>query len=270
MLQSLEHNVPLLSERDPAPVEVVNPNGRSVVALTCEHAGRDVPVRLRDLGIPPAEMDRHIAYDIGAEGLARKLSTLLDAPLILQRFSRLVIDCNRPFDAPECCPAVSDGTKVPANENLTEQERRRRFEEIHRPFHRAISELLDRRARSKAPTILVSVHSFTPQLATGAPRPWLLGALSNRQPDFAQRFIRMFRSIHPESPCAHNEPYVVDDHTDYTIPVHGEQRGLPHVLLEVRQDMISDETGQKRWSRIIADGLSAAATAHMKELSHEH
>lgn len=269
MLQSLEHSPSLLSDRDPAPVEVVNADGRAVFVLTCEHAGRQVPVALRDLGIPTAEMNRHIAYDIGAEGLARGLSAILDGPLVLQRFSRLVVDCNRPFDAPDCFPAVSDGTKIPANENLTEQERRRRFDEIHRPFHRAIATLLDRRAGAAAPTILVSVHSFTPQLSTGTPRPWLLGALSNRDPHFAQRFIAAFRAAHPEIVCAHNEPYVVDDRTDYTIPVHGEMRGLPHLLIEVRSDMIAGQAGQEHWSRLIADSLGTAAAAYRKELFHE-
>jgi predicted N-formylglutamate amidohydrolase len=268
MLQSLEHSPSLLSDRDPAPVEVVNADGRAVFVLTCEHAGRQVPVALRDLGIPATEMNRHIAYDIGAEGLARGLSTILDAPLVLQRFSRLVVDCNRPFDAPDCFPGVSDGTAIPANETLTEQERRQRFEEIHQPFHRAITTLLDRRANAAALTILVSVHSFTPQLATGTPRPWLLGSLSNRDPHFAQHFIAAFRSANPEIACAHNEPYVVDDRTDYTIPVHGEIRGLPHLLLEVRNDMIADQVGHERWSRLIADSLTAAAAAYRKESFH--
>jgi predicted N-formylglutamate amidohydrolase len=171
MLQSLEHSAPLSSDRDPAPTEVANPNGGAVLVLTCEHAGRHVPAGLRDLGIPAAEMDRHIAYDIGAEGLARRLADALDAPLVLQRFSRLVVDCNRPFDAPDCFPSVSDGTRVPANEKLSEQERRRRFEEIHQPFHRAVARPLDRRASTATPAILISIHSFTPQLTGGETRP---------------------------------------------------------------------------------------------------
>jgi predicted N-formylglutamate amidohydrolase len=270
MLQSFEHNASVLSDRDPAPVEIMNTDGASAFVLTCEHAGRHVPARLRDLGIPPTEMDRHIAYDIGADGLARHLSAILDAPLVLQRFSRLVVDCNRPFDAPDCFPAVSDGTVVPANENLTERQRRQRFEEIHQPFHGAVSRLLDRRERAARPTILVSIHSFTPRLAAGAPRPWLVGALSNRDASFAKGFVATFRAAHPEISCAHNEPYVVDDLTDYTIPIHGEGRGLPHLLLEVRNDMIGDGAGQERWSRLIADSLAATATAHMKELPDEH
>lgn len=270
MLQSLEQSASLLSDRDPAPAEIVNPDGLSVFVLTCEHAGRHVPARLRDLGIPPAEMERHIAYDIGADGLARSLSAMLDAPLVLQRFSRLVVDCNRPFDAPDCFPAASDGTAVPANENLTEQERRQRFEEIHQPFHRAVGDLLGRRAGTSRPTILASIHSFTPQLAAGPPRPWHLGALSNRDRRFAERFIATIQARHPEIPCAHNQPYLVDDRTDYTIPIHGEARGLPHLLLEVRHDLISDSAGQERWSTLISDSLAASAAAHAKEFPHEH
>jgi predicted N-formylglutamate amidohydrolase len=267
MLQSLEHSAPLSSDRDPAPAGVANPNGGAVFVLTCEHAGRHVPAGLRDLGIPAAEMDRHIAYDIGAEGLARRLADALDAPLVLQRFSRLVVDCNRPFDAPDCFPSVSDGTRVPANEKLSEQERRRRFEEIHQPFHRAVARLLDRRASTATPAILISIHSFTPQLTGGETRPWLVGALSNRDPRFAERFVALFRAAHPDTSCAHNEPYVVDDHTDYTIPIHGEKRGLPHLLLEMRNDMIGDAMGQERWSRLIADSRTGAAAAYMKELA---
>lgn len=269
MLQSLEHSPSLLSDRDPPPVETVNADGPSIFVLTCEHAGRHVPARLKDLGIPPAEMDRHIAYDVGAEGLARKIAAMLDAPLVLQRFSRLVVDCNRPFDAPDCIPAASDGTIVPANENLTEQQRRQRFEEIHQPFHRAVSGLLDRRARASKATILASIHSFTPRLSKGSPRPWHLGALSNRDPRFAQRFVATVQAKHPGIPCAHNEPYLVDDRTDYTIPVHGERRGLPHLLLEVRHDLISDNAGQQHWAALIAESLVSAATDHVEEFPDE-
>lgn len=250
----------VLSPDDPEPVEVVNPDGNSKFFLTCEHAGRTVPARLGDLGIPAAEMDRHIAYDVGAEALSRHLSVLLDAPLVLQRYSRLVVDCNRPFEAADCIPEVSDGTRVPANVGLDLEARRQRFEAIHRPFHRAVAQLLDTRAVAENPTILVSAHSFTPRLVGGAPRPWFVGALSNRDAGFADAFLSALRSAHPDIPCAHNEPYVVDDQSDYTIPVHAEARGLPHVLLEIRNDLISDHGGQQRWASLVADILTAAAT----------
>lgn len=250
----------VLSARDPEPVELVNPDGGSRFFITCEHAGRAVPARLGDLGVPPAEMDRHIAYDVGAEGFSRRLSALLDAPLVMQRYSRLVIDCNRPLEAKDCIPEVSDKTPVPANAGLGAEDRRRRFAEIHEPYHRTVSELLDKRSASDAETILVSAHSFTQKLVGGAARPWFVGALSNRDASFAEAFLAALRSAYPDVPCAHNEPYVVDDQSDYTIPVHGEARGLPHVLIEIRNDLISDRDGQERWATLVADVLTAAAT----------
>ena len=154
MLQR-EAEEPLLSASDPAPFDVVNPVGASDICLVCEHAGRAVPARLGDLGVAAGEMDRHIAYDVGAEALARRLSTRLDAPLALQRYSRLVVDPNRPFEALDCILPVSDGTRVPANANLSKVERGRRWEEIHQAFHRAVEALLDDHAATHARTHLV-------------------------------------------------------------------------------------------------------------------
>jgi predicted N-formylglutamate amidohydrolase len=259
MLRSIEADIVVLSPQDPDPVEIVNPEGNSWFFLTCEHAGRTVPARLGGLGVPAADMDRHIAYDVGAEALSRRLSTLLDAPLVLQRYSRLVVDCNRPFEAADCIPEVSDRTAVPSNAGLAIEARRQRFEEIHQPFHDKVTELLDSRTAAKKPTILVSVHSFTPQLTGGTLRPWFVGALSNRDASFAKAFLDALRSAHPDVPCAHNEPYLVDDLSDYTIPVHGEARGLRHILLEIRNDLISHRDGQQRWASLVADVLTAAA-----------
>ncbi len=245
----------VLSPSDPRPVELVNANGRADFVLVCEHAGVAVPGRLKNLGLPAAETLGHIAYDIGAEGVARCLADRLDAPLFLQRYSRLVIDCNRPFNAPDCVPEVSDGTVVPGNLQLAEYHRRQRYAEIHEPFHREVALFLDRRATAGSPAVLVAVHSFTPRLAGGPERPWQLGVLSNRDRSFAERFLGSFQERNPTTICAHNEPYVVDDEGDYTIPVHGEARGLLHLLLEIRNDLIGDPEGQHRWASLIADGL---------------
>lgn len=253
----------ILSKGDPPPVEMVNRSGSSEFVLTCEHAGRAIPADLGDLGLGPADMGRHIAWDLGAEGLSRELAALLDAPLILQRYSRLVVDCNRPFDAADCFPEVSDGTVIAANRSLSSADRMRRFAEIHAPFHGAIAALLDERANARQPTVLVSVHSFTPVLA-GTRRPWLLGALSNRDPSFAAVFLREFRLRNGGIAAAFNEPYTVDDASDYTIPVHGEGRGLQHVLLEVRNDQISDCAGQAIWAKRLMEALTAATDALKK------
>src|SRR5688500_4926474 len=206
----------LLCSSDPDPVEFVNRSGRADLLLVCEHAGRLIPAALRDLRRPPPEMNRHIASDIGAEGLSRKLSARLDAPLVMQRYSRLVIDCNRPLNAPDCIPEVSDGTAVPANCRLSQAERLRRYGEIHRPFHDAIGALLDVRQRAGRRTILVAVHSFTPRLA-GIDRPWLLGLLHNRDSRFARRMMDAVIRNHPHVVADHNQPYTVDDLSDFKI-----------------------------------------------------
>ncbi|OHV77358.1 N-formylglutamate amidohydrolase [Mesorhizobium sp. ORS 3428] len=242
------------------PVETVNVGGRSGFVLVCEHAGTAIPQRLNGLGLPAAEMRRHIAYDIGAEGVARQLAETLDVPLILQRYSRLVVDCNRPYDAPDCIPERSDGTIVPGNLRLADRERRQRYVEIHQPFHRELAVFLDGRAAAGLPTTLVAVHSFTPRLMNGPERPWKLGVLSNRDRSFAERFLSSFQARNPSITSAHNQPYVVDDRSDYTIPVHGEARGLPHLLLEIRNDLIGEIEGQSAWASLIAEALVAANT----------
>lgn len=239
---------------------MINPDGRANIVLVCEHAGTAVPDRLGDLGLPAAEMLRHIGYDIGAEATARRLARLLDAPLFLQRYSRLVVDCNRPFDAPDCIPEVSDGTIIPGNQGQTEPDRRRRFAEIHEPFHRELTLFLDRRAAAGSPTALVAVHSFTARLRGGPERPWELGVSSNRDGSFAMRFLTAFQRRNPTVRSAHNQPYVVDDRSDYTIPVHGEGRGLPHLLLEIRNDLIRDAEGQTTWAALIGETLVVADT----------
>jgi predicted N-formylglutamate amidohydrolase len=265
MLLASQTGATLLGPADPDPVEVVNPHGGSVVLLVCEHAGRAIPSALRDLGIAVGELDRHIAYDIGAEGLARKLSERLDATLVLQRYSRLVIDCNRPCEAPDCMPAASDGTAIPANCAITDADRSRRLEEIHRPFHDAIGSLLDRR-EGQRPTIIVTIHSFTPRLGNAA-RPWQIGVCFNRDGSFARKFMQAFQPANPEISAAYNEPYTVDDMSDYTIPVHAERRRLPHVLLEVRNDQLADDAGQQRWAGLIAERLVDASKSFAKESS---
>lgn len=250
----------LLQTGDPDPVEWVNSAGASTIFLTCEHAGRAIPAALGDLGLPAGEMDRHIAYDVGAEGVARGLAERLDAALILQRYSRLVIDCNRPLEAKDCVVAQSDGTVVPANADVDDLDRRRRYVEIHQPLHEAIAVALDQRLANGKPLILVSVHSFTPVMrASGAVRDFELGLLYNRDARFAERLAQTVRTANPDIDVRLNAPYHVDDVSDYTIPVHGERRGIPHVLLEVRNDLINDARGQQEWAERLAGPLRLAA-----------
>lgn len=250
----------LLSDRDAAPFSILNPSGRSHILLTVEHAGRAVPSALGDLGIPASEMERHIAWDIGAAALGGQLSALLDAPLLCQPYSRLVIDSNRPLDAPDLVPEVSDGTLVPANCGLSDADRCQRYDEIHQPFHHAVSKVLDERAESGTPTLLVSLHSFTKMLAVeGRERPWKLGILHGSDARLAEALMNEFAKRFPAVCCAFNEPYTIDYISDYSVPVHGEARGLPNVLLEIRNDEIADAPGRARWASMLAAALSAAA-----------
>ncbi len=246
----------LLGPDDTAPFELVNPGGSSPVLLVCEHAGRRVPKVLGDLGIPASEMDRHIAWDVGAAAVARLLSERLDATLVLQPYSRLVIDCNRPLEAADCIPEVSDGTPIPANQGLDEAAHRSRYGSIHTPFHDMIAKQIDQRLSADRPTILIAVHSFVPQLrVSGIPRPWHVGLLFNRNDRLARDLMQHLTAREPDLPAAFNQPYQVDDFTDYTIPVHGEARGIDHVLAEIRHDLIADPLGQERWAALFASAI---------------
>nr|CAD6628589.1 N-formylglutamate amidohydrolase [Rhizobium sp. TCK] len=249
----------LLQAGDPNPVEWVNASGQSPILLVCEHAGQAVPALLGDLGIAAEDMARHIAYDVGAEGLARRLAELLGSPLVLQRYSRLVIDCNRPFEAPDCVVRQSDGTVIPANADMSGIDRRRRYEEIHQPLHTKIAAALDARQAANMPTALVTLHSFTPVLrSTGAVRDFEIGLLYNRDGRLAQSLATSFRDANPDVTLKLNQPYIVDDLSDYTIPVHGEKRGIAHVLIELRNDLINDDRGQQEWAERLAAPLRLA------------
>lgn len=249
----------LLAEGDPEVHEIVNPAGGSRIVLVCEHAGRRVPASLGDLGLPAAEFDRHIAWDIGAEGLSRHLARLLDARLILQRYSRLVVDCNRPFEAADAVPETSDGTPIPANARLAPSARAQRFAAIHVPFHDRLAALLDAHPAG-ARTILVAIHSFTPMLLSQRrARPWHVGLLYNRDGRFSRRLMVALEARRPGLPAAFNEPYWVDDDQDYTIPVHAERRGIEHALVEIRNDLIADGRGQAEWAGLLAEAIAAAA-----------
>lgn len=239
--------VALLGNGDPSPVSVHRDRGASPIVLIADHAGQRVPAALGTLGLPQSELDRHIGWDIGIDGVTRCLADLLDAVAILQRYSRLVIDCNRPPGATGSIALVSDGTEVPGNAGLTSKEVAARTQEIFVPYHDRIAQELD--ARPAAP-ILIAMHSFTPVFG-GHARPWHAGVLYQRDTRLAHRLLAALRS-EPGLVVGDNEPYAVSDATDYAIPVHGERRGLLHVELEIRQDLIADERGQAEWAARLA------------------
>jgi len=241
LLQNIEQEK-FLSSVDVSPLEIVNGEGKANILLTCEHGGRLVPSCLGDLGVVPQEMERHIAYDIGAAALSRLLAAALDAPLFIQPYSRLVVDCNRPFLAPDLAPAISDGTLIPANQDITPQMRQARFDEIHQYFHNHVRQVM--------------------QEWREAGRPFLsLGLLFNRDRRLSDALMAEINREFPDIKAAFNEPYSISDGGDYTIPVHGEGSGVPHVLIEIVNDEIEDEAGQQRWCDILGRVLPGAVQA---------
>jgi predicted N-formylglutamate amidohydrolase len=247
---------PLLDPDEPGPVTLENEGGRSAFFLTGDHAGRVVPRRLGSLGLPEHELVRHIAWDIGIGAVGRRLSRLLDAALVLQTYSRLVIDCNRAPEVPSSIPEISENTEIPGNRGLTEADRAARFDAIFRPYHNRLAAALDRRAAEGRATVLVALHSFTP-VFKGVTRPWHAAILYNRDPRLARPLFELL-SAETGLVIGDNEPYRVTDLTDYTVPMHGERRGLPHVEIEIRQDLISDPAGQTAWAERLALVLPAA------------
>jgi predicted N-formylglutamate amidohydrolase len=252
----------LLANDEPPPFVVENEYGRSPYLLTVDHAGARIPRKLESLGLSDAERKTHIAWDIGAAAVARLLAEQLDAWLILQTYSRLVIDCNRPPGSPESIVVCSERTRIPANEAALEPAspaRAARERAIFHPYHTRLRAELAARAQRGQPTLLIAMHSFTPRYLD-IQRPWHAGLLYNRDRRLADLLLPLLRAL-PDIVVGDNEPYSVDDDTDYTIPEHGERRGLLHVGIELRQDLIADEAGQRLWAERLAQALSNVATS---------
>lgn len=252
----------LLAAHEPRPVTVEREVGRSGLFLSCDHAGKRIPTALGSLGLSTEDRQRHIAWDIGAAGVSRYLANELDATLVMQNYSRLVIDCNRPHDNEQLIPRHSEATEIPGNRALSDAQREQRRNEIYRPYHEMISRLLDRRLRTGQATAFVAIHSFTP-IYLGKQRPWHIGILYDRDRRMAGHMLEQL-SIDQSVCIGDNEPYRIDQ-KDYGIPVHGEERGLAHVLIEIRQDLITSDNGQQVWARRLAPLLSAAFSALVLE-----
>ncbi len=244
----------------PPAVTALNEEGASPYVLLCEHASNHIPSAYAGLGVAPADLQRHIAWDIGAADLARRLSRLLDAPLFLSGYSRLLIDCNRPLGAPTSIPTVSESTAIPGNQELDDAERARRATAYHAPFHRRVAQALDARAGGRGagrPTIVLGIHSFTP-VFFGERRPWHAGVLYRDAAAFSRALIERLRA-EPGLCVGDNEPYQVTPNTDYTVPVHGDGRGITAALIEVRQDLIGDDAGVEAWAARLHPALADAA-----------
>lgn len=246
----------LLSSDDVPAVAVQGRDGPSPFFIVCDHAGRRVPRSLGSLGLSDEQLSRHIAWDLGAGELARRLGALLGAHTVWQRYSRLVIDCNRPLGAPDSIAARSETTDIPGNQQVAPEAAEARANEIFRPYHDEIQRALAARAAAGRPTFLVSVHSFTP-VFLGVARSWHAGVLSLRDRRMAEPLLNALRD-EGDLEIGDNQPYSAGDVTDYTIVHHGEGRALPHVELEIRQDLIASGQGQDTWAARLARLLPTA------------
>jgi predicted N-formylglutamate amidohydrolase len=235
-------------------VTVVNEGGGSSIVLVCEHASNHIPERYAGLGLAPAYLQRHIAWDIGAAALARRLSALLDAPLFLSGYSRLLIDCNRPPGSPTSIPPRSEDTIIPGNQALTADEISRREAAFFTPFQDRIARFLDARAAAGRRSTILGIHSFTP-VFHGERRIWQAGVLYRDAVALGEGLLAALRAD-PALTVGDNEPYRIALDEDYTVPVHGDARGLPAALIEVRQDLLGTAPDIEDWARRIAAGLS--------------
>lgn len=224
------------------PFFVVNPGAGSPFLFVGDHAGRDIPSGLGDLGLGEADRRRHIAWDIGVAWLGRALAERLTAPFIAQRWSRLVIDCNRDPGRPDSIVEVSDGTAIPGNAGLSDDERRARRAAVFEPYHARIAEELRGRAARGLATTLVALHSFTPAMAGEAPRPWRFGVLHLGDSPYSRAVLARLHHEVEAHEVGDNQPYAMDD-VDYTVPFHCRAHGLDYLELETRQDLLADEAG---------------------------
>jgi predicted N-formylglutamate amidohydrolase len=244
---------------EPPPYSLERPQGVSAFVLACDHASRRIPRALGDLGLSEADRASHIAWDIGAAAVAQRLSAALDASLVLQNYSRLVIDCNRPPTAPDSIPRQSGGIAIAGNAGIQVADAALRRREFFDPYHAALGRILAERSAAGRTPVLVALHSFTPNYL-GQQRPWHTGLLYHRDTRLAQRVLALLRAD-ASLVVGDNLPYAMSDLTDYTLPLHGEARGIPHVGIEIRQDLIEDAAGQANWAVRLASLLPAALQA---------
>lgn len=244
-------------------VAVFGTDGGGPFVLVSDHAGQAIPPDLGNLGLSAAERARHIGWDIGIDGVGRALCRHLNCILIEQVYSRLVIDSNRAPGHPTSIVEQSDGTVVPANVGLNAAQRAARENTVLHPYHARITQELDQRLQAGRPTVVVALHSFTPEMK-GVKRPWHVGLLHNHDDRLARILMALLRK--EGLTVGDNEPYALTDTSDYTIPKHGEQRGLPHVEIEIRQDLITQPEGQEEWAIRLARLLPVA----WAEFCHQH
>ena len=236
--------------------ELLRPQAVSRFVLFCDHASNRVPPELNNLCLPPAELERHIAWDIGAAGITHELSKIFDAPAVLSTMSRLVIDCNRHLTAADLIPLQSDGVTIPGNASVTAEERATRFTRWFDPYHAAVESMIETRIAQGTPPIVVSIHSMTGNLA-GVARPWQIALSSHTDRTLADPLLAALRRP-GDIVVGDNQPYNLDPAFDFSTPFHALRRNLAHIQVEFRQDEVTDEASQIHWATRFATALSEA------------
>lgn len=243
-----------ITSDDPPPWSTYNEWGKAPVLLVVDHASRAIPPALQQLGLGSDDLDKHIAWDLGSAELACRLAELLDAPAILAGYSRLIIDLNREVDDPTAIPPVSDGIVIPGNQVLDAAQRAWRINTFFHPYHAAISARLDEFAAAGVSPAVIAVHTCTPVMG-GIARPWHIGVLWDKDPRIPLRLLSGLGQI--EGLCVgDNLPYSGRHPHDFTIDFHAEARGLAHVGIEVRQDLLQSPADALHWAGILAKGLA--------------
>lgn len=243
----------LAPDEQPAFTEY-RPDGGRALLIVCDHAANTVPRSLQDLGLTAEQRQGHIAWDPGSAEVTRLLAVALDAPAVLTRYSRLVIDCNRAPDDPTAMPLISDDVIVPGNRDLDDAERATRTAACHTPYHDAVAGKLDAMQARFPLVALFSVHSFTPSMRDGSARPWDAGVLWT---DDGRIPLPLMAALRQDSDLliGDNEPYSAHDLYGYTVETHAQPRGLPNGLIEIRQDHLAVADGPRRWADLLAQAL---------------
>lgn len=249
----IDGKFPLIEPGDPPPYTTYNDHGKSPVLLVADHATPYFPAAMNQLGLADWVLERHVAWDIGSDKLTRFLADELDAQAVLSGFSRLIVDPNRQLDDPTAFIEVSDGIAIPGNIGLDEEQKALRVRSFFKPYHDKISDRLGDFARKGIVPALISIHTCTP-VFDRIVRPWHVGIMWDKDPRISVPLIEAFSRM--EEVCiGDNEPYSGRHPHDFTIDYHAEPQGLPHVGIEVRQDLVSEDAGARKWAAILARAL---------------
>lgn len=244
----------MIGPGDPPPYNIINDRGKAKLLLAGDHVSNAIPQTLDSLGLDEAALEQHIAYDIGTRKLIHHLSEHLDAPAVLAGYSRLVVDLNRSLEDPSLMPEVSDDIDIPGNQNMSAEHRSQRIHDFYTPYRKAIDTILHRFKEQGVMPAFISIHSFTPQMA-GFLRPWHAGILWDKDPRIPLPLMQNLRAHPGGFNIGDNEPYSGKHPADYTIDHHAEAAGLPHVSIEIRQDLVNTEEGAERWATILDNAL---------------